>query len=88
MKPFHQIDGYSFNWPHLSSDTAKHRVQTLIEHMIELTPKERVAFLDKWIPALSDAKAAEKAGIGAIDRHLVVTALKTWREDNRERVAA
>ena len=88
MKPWHQIDGYCFRWPKLSSDVAKQRVETMIEHMIEMTPAERVEFLDKWIPALRDPKAAAKAGISAFDQHLVITALTTWREDNRERIAA
>ena len=88
VKPWHQIDGYCFRWPKLSSDVAKQRVETMVEHMIEMTPAERVEFLDKWIPALNDTNAAAKAGIGAVDQHLVVTALMQWREDNRERIAA
>ena len=86
MKPWHQIDGYCFNWPILSSEKAKQRIETLVDHMIEMTPAERVEFLDKWIPALRDTKAAAKAGIDAADQHLVVTALMTWREDNIERM--
>lgn len=85
MKPWHQLDGYCFNWPHLSSDKAKLRLESLIDHLIEKTPAERVDLLDKWIPALRDTKNAEKAGIPATDQHLVVTALMTWRQDNVER---
>lgn len=88
VKPWHQIDGYCFRWPELSSDVAKQRVETMVEHMIEMLPAERVEYLDKWIPALNDTNAAAKAGIGAVDQHLVVTALMQWREDNRERVFA
>lgn len=87
-KPWHQVDGYCFLWPELSSDVAKRRVETMVDHMIEMTPAERVAFLDKWIPVLADETGAVKAGISAVDQHLVLTALRTWREDNRERVPA
>lgn len=85
-KPWHQVDGYSFSWPVLSSEVAKLRMETIVDHLIEKTPQERVEFLDKWIPALRDERAAYKAGISAVDQHLVVTTLMTWREDNRERV--
>ena len=85
-KPWHQLDGYCFRWPELSSDVAKQRLETIVDHLIERTPAERVAFLDKWIPALADPKAAAKAGIGAMDQSQVVNALRVWREDNRERV--
>ena len=88
MKPWHQVDHYSFRWPTLTSDIAQQRMLTLSESLMELTPRERVEKLDKWIPALRDVRAAEKAGIGVADHHLVVTALLQWREDNRERIAA
>ena len=86
-KPWHQVDGYCFKWPTLTSDVAKQRVETMIDHLIEMTPAERVAYLDKWIPALRNEKAAEKAGVSAFDRHLVISALIQWREDNKQRAA-
>lgn len=87
-KPWHEVDGYTFKWPELSSDIATRRVETMVEHMMEMTPAERVSYLDKWIPALRDQKAAAKAGIDFFDQHLVVSSLIVWREDNRARAAA
>lgn len=87
-KPWHQVDGYAFNWPALTSPIANERMKSLADAMMEKTPAERVEFLDKWIPALADDKAARKSGISAFDQHLVITALRTWREDNRDRARA
>lgn len=87
-KPWHTLDAYTFHWPTLSSATAQQRMLAMVEHMTEMTPAERVAYLDKWIPALRDQRAAAKAGIGYFDQHLVVSSLIAWREDNRARAAA
>lgn len=87
-KPWHQVDGYTFHCPLLTSATAQQRVASMVEHMIEMTPAERVEYLDKWIPALRDPRAAHKADISAIDQHLVLTAMMTWRADNADRARA
>ena len=84
MKPIRDVDAYTFAWPTLGNPTAQRRVETMVESMIEMTYRERVEFLDKWIPALRDQKAAQRAGISAVDQHLVVTALMRWRDDNAE----
>lgn len=86
MKPWHQVDGYQFEWPTLSGDKAQNFLLRFSDELIELTPKERIEKINDWLPAISDEKRAAKSGISAFDQHLVVTTLRTWREDQRERI--
>ena len=88
MRPLRLVDDYTFRWPELSSTTAQTFMSRFSDELIDLTPAQRIAKIDAWLPAIQDPTHAAKNGIGAIDQHLVVTSLLMWREDNRDRVAA
>lgn len=84
MKPWHQVDGYTFQWPELSDQVARDFMVRVSAHLMEKTPAERVEYLDKIIPIMRHPTGS----VSAFDQHLVITALTTWREDNRERISA
>jgi len=83
-KPWHQVDPYTFHWPELSSPTAQDFMRRTADHLVDLTPRQRVDYINDILPALRRPTGS----VSAFDQHLVLTALIQWREDNRERVAA
>ena len=84
MKPWHEVDSYAFKWPELSDQVARDFMLRVSAHLMEKTPKERVAYLDAIIPIMRRPTGS----VSAFDQHLVVTALIQWREDNFERISA
>jgi hypothetical protein len=82
--PWHQVDGYTFRWPELTSTTAQDFMRRTADHLIDLTPRQRVDYINGILPALQRPTGS----VSAFDQHLVLTALIQWCEDQRERVAA
>jgi hypothetical protein len=80
-KPWHQVDGYTFRWPELTSATAQDFMARTAEHLIEKTPAERVSYINGILPALQRPSGS----VSAIDQHLVLSSLIQWREDNKDR---
>jgi hypothetical protein len=88
MTPLREVDGYTFQWPTLSNTAAQDFMLRFSGALMDLTPAQRIEKINEWLPAIQNPKHAAKAGIGAVDQHLVVSALLTWREENSERVSA
>jgi hypothetical protein len=84
MKPLRLVDDYTFRWPELSSATAQDFMRRTSDHLVDLTPRQRVDYINDILPALRRPTGS----VSAFDQHLVLSALIQWREDNRERVAA
>ena len=84
MIPWHQVDPYTFHWPELTSTTAQDFMRRTSDHLVDLTPRQRVDYINDILPALKRPTGS----VSAFDQHLVLSALIQWREDQRERVAA
>ena len=82
MKPWHETDPYAFKWPQLSGQKAQEFMLSLADLLMGKTPRERVNYIEAILP---DLRRPTKE-VSAFDQHLVITALMTWCEDNREKI--